>query len=334
MAARAAIFGCEGRTLSPRERAFFRDADPWGFILFARNIDDPAQVSALTSDLRASVGRDAPVLIDQEGGRVARMRAPHWRDWSDVRAMVAAAGPRAEEALRLRYRLIAGELRAVGIDVNCAPVLDLPMDGGHPFLRDRALSSDAAEAARLGRAVRDGLEGGGVAAVVKHMPGHGRADADSHQRLPRVTADAATLRATDFAAFRPHADAAMGMTAHVLYEALDPEACGTFSPVVVRAIRDEIGFDGLLMTDDLSMGALDGDMASRVSRALRAGVDVALHCCGRFDEMEAVAGAAGLLEGAALRRARAAEARPAPQPFDVAEADAALRRMTATLAHA
>lgn len=334
MAPRAAIFGCEGLALSDRERAFFRDADPWGFILFARNVGTPGQVAALTQALRESVGRDAPVLIDQEGGRVARMRAPHWRDWTDVRAMVAAAGQGAERALFLRYRLIAEELRAVGVDVNCAPVLDLPTPDSHPFLHARSLSADAAEAARLGRAVRAGLEAGGVSPVVKHMPGHGRADADSHQRLPRVTASAEALRGADFAAFRAHADAPMGMTAHVLYEALDPERCGTFSPVVVRAIREEIGFGGLLMTDDLSMGALDGDMASRVARALAAGVDVALHCCGRFDEMAAVAGAAGLLEGAALARAQAAARRPVPAPLDVAEAEDALRRLTTALAHA
>ncbi len=335
MAPRAAIFGCAGPRLSAAERSFFAQADPWGFILFARNIDDPAQLSALTQELRACVGRAAPVLIDQEGGRVARLRPPHWRAWRDVRAMIARLGPdAAEAALRLRYRLIAEELRAVGVDVNCAPLLDVAQPDGAAFLRDRALGGDAGTVARLGRAVRDGLEAGGVAPVIKHIPGHGRGDADSHQRLPVAHADRATLEAVDFAAFRPHADAAMAMTAHVLYPALDPENCGTFSHAVIGAIRRDIGFDGLLMSDDLCMGALEGPMGARAARALAAGCDVALHCSGDIAEMEAVAEAAPVLSGRALARAEAAMARAIPEPLDIAAAECALAALTGGLDHA
>jgi beta-N-acetylhexosaminidase len=322
----AAIFGCAGPELSPVERAFFADAAPWGFILFARNVETPAQVAALVCQLRDAVGRHAPILIDQEGGRVARLRGPHWRDWPDVRAFVEGLSPaEAEIALRLRYRLIAHELRALGVDVDCAPVLDVPQPGSHPFLHDRALGADPALVARLGAAVRRGLEEGGVLPVIKHMPGHGRADADSHQRLPIADVDRATLLATDAAPFRAHADAPLGMTAHVLYPQIDPDACGTFSSAVIGLIRRDIGFDGLLMTDDINMGALDGTVDSRASRALAAGCDVVLHCNGDLAEMRAVAAAAPRLAGAALSRAMAAEARRRePALFDISATESAL----------
>jgi len=335
MAPRAAIFGCAGLRLSAAERAFFTDADPWGFILFARNIDSPDQARALTDELRACVGRAAPVLVDQEGGRVARLRPPHWRAWRDVRAMISGlAVAAAAEALRLRYRLIAAELRGVGVDVNCAPLLDVAQPGGAAFLRDRALGEDAATVARLGRAVRDGLEAGGVAPVIKHIPGHGRGDADSHLRLPVARADRAALDAVDFAAFRPHADAAMAMSAHVLYPALDPDACATFSPIVVEAIRRDIGFDGLLITDDIEMGALAGAMDARAARALAAGCDVVLHCSADMAGMQAVAAAAPPLCGRSLARAEAAMARRDPEPLDVAQAERALAALTGGLADA
>jgi beta-N-acetylhexosaminidase len=323
---RAAIFGLSGPRLTEDERAFFAEADPWGFIVFARNIETPAQLLALTSDLRDAVGRDAPVLIDQEGGRVQRLRPPHWRAWPDPRpACEALSEPDAERMLRLRYRLIAQELRACGVDVNCAPLLDVPQPGSHPIIGDRAYGADPARIARLGRAVREGLSEGGVAPVVKHIPGHGRADVDSHHALPRVTAARTALEASDFAPFRAHADAPMAMTAHMVFEAVDPAACATFSPAMIRLIREEIGFMGLLMSDDLGMGALDGPMRDRAARALAAGCDVALHCDGDRAAMEAVAEAAPRLTGAALARARTAEAaRGAPQPFDPAAADAAL----------
>ncbi|MGF1658334.1 MAG: beta-N-acetylhexosaminidase [Rubrimonas sp.] len=331
----AAIYGCSGLALTKAERAFFADADPFGFILFARNVADPAQLRALTAELRACVGRDAPILIDQEGGRVARLTPPHWRRWADVGTMLAACPPEAaEEALELRYRLIAAELRAVGIDVNCAPVLDVPQQGAHPVIGARALGTDPATVARLGGAVRRGLEAGGVAPVIKHLPGHGRAGADSHEALPVVDAPRAALEA-DFAAFAPHADAPFGMTAHVLYTALDAEACATLSPVVIGLIRETLGFRGLLMSDDVSMRALAGPMAARCDAALRAGCDVILHCNGLMDEMEAVAGAVGPLAGATLARAEAAlAARRPPEPFDAALAEARLRALAAEPVHA
>ncbi len=326
---RAAIFGLSGPVPTAAERAFFAEADPWGFILFARNIETPAQVAALTAELRATVGRDAPVLIDQEGGRVQRLRPPHWRAWPDPRPLCEALSEAdADAMLRLRYRLIAHELRAVGIDANCAPLLDLPAAGAHPIIGDRAYGTDPARVARLGGAVRAGMAAGGVAAVAKHVPGHGRADVDSHHALPRVAAPRALLNATDFAPFRAHADAPMAMTAHVVFEAVDLDACATFSPAVIRLIRDDLRMTGLLMSDDLGMGALDGPVGARAARALAAGCDIALHCDGAMADMEAVAASAPRLSGPALARARAAEAaRGAPQPFDPEAAEAALARI-------
>jgi beta-N-acetylhexosaminidase len=333
---RAVVFGCAGPTLTARERALFRDADPWGFIVFARNVDDPAQLAALTAALRDSVGRDAPILVDQEGGRVARLRGPHWRDWPDVGVWLEGLAPEARpDAVRRRYRVIGAELRAVGIDVNCAPLLDLRLPVTHPFLRDRAMAADPAEAGALGRAVRDGLADAGVAAVVKHVPGHGRAEADSHAALPVVDADAARLRA-DFAPFAANADAPMAMTAHVRFTALDDARCATFSPTVIaQTIRGAIGFDGLLMTDDLNMGALDGRISERAARALVAGCDIALHCSGDLAEMEAVADATPRLAGRSLARAQAAAIRPTPRlDLDVADDLRILRALDREMADA
>ena len=247
MAGRAVIFGCGGTALAPAERALFRAADPWGFILFARNVADPAQVRRLTGELRDAVGRAAPILVDQEGGRVARMRAPAWREWAPALEECARLPEPAARAraMHLRYRLIAGELRAVGIDVNCAPVLDLARTDTHPIIRDRCYGGDPDEVAAVGRAVADGLLAEGVLPVMKHVPGHGRATHDSHHALPVVTADRAAL-AADLAPFRALADLPMAMTAHVVFTALDPAAPATQSARVVRLIRDEIGFDGLL----------------------------------------------------------------------------------------
>lgn len=306
MAARAVIFGCGGTVLSAGERTFFADAEPWGFILFARNVERPAQLQALTSDLRESVGREAPVLIDQEGGRVQRMRPPHWREWLP---MLDESGSLPVEArargLFLRSRLIAGELRDAGIDVNCAPVLDLAGDATHAAIRNRCLGGDPAEVAHLGRAVADGLLAGGVLPVVKHMPGQGRADIDSHLALPEVRADRATLDA-DFAPFRALADLPLAMTAHVVYRAIDPGAPATQSAEVVGVMRREIGFDGLLMTDDLSMHALTGSFGDRARASLSAGCDVVLHCNGDPDEMAAVAAEVPPLAGRGAERADAA----------------------------
>ncbi|SLN12692.1 Beta-hexosaminidase [Pseudoruegeria aquimaris] len=314
----AVIFGCEGLAVTAAEKAFFAEAQPWGFILFARNVESPAQLARLTADLREAVGRDVPVFIDQEGGRVQRMRAPHWSEWLPPLDEVARAGAAADRALFLRYRLIAAELRAVGIDGNCSPCADVATPETHPVLRNRCLSSDAAEVAQLARVVAEAHLAGGVLPVLKHIPGHGRATLDSHKELPRVSAPRAALEAVDFAPFKALADLPLGMSAHIVFEAIAPDGPATTSPAMVRLIRDEIGFGGLLMTDDLSMEALSGTVAERARAALAAGCDMILHCNGKLPEMEAVAAEAGRLEGAALARAEAAlAARRAPEPVDL-----------------
>lgn len=330
----AAIFGCAGPVLLPAERAFFREADPLGFILFARNVEDPAQLSRLTADLRAAVGRDAPVLIDQEGGRVQRLRAPHWREWAPPLDTVAAAGPRAAQVMALRMRLIAQELRAVGIDADCAPVADIAGPDTHPFLRNRCYGSDAATVAQVGRAVADALLAGGVLPVVKHLPGHGRATADSHQHLPTVTAGRDELTATDFAPFRALADLPMAMTAHIVFPAWDALRPATQSPEMIRVIRDEIGFAGLLISDDLNMQALSGDLAARTRAAMAAGCDIALHCKGDAAEMLQVAAEAGDMRPDTRARATAALAcRREPDPVDIAALEADLQALMAARAH-
>lgn len=327
------IFGCEGLTVLQTERAFFADADPWGFILFARNVDDPDQLRRLTGDLREAVGRDAPVLIDQEGGRVQRMRAPHWREWLPPLEQAALAGGRAERAMWLRYRLIAEELRAVGIDVNCAPCADIASAATHEILRNRCYGSEAGRVAALARSVAQGLMAGGVAPVVKHMPGHGRAEVDSHLDLPRTDAPRRLLEAEDFGPFRALANLPMAMSAHIVFEAIDA-AAATISPVMVRLIRQEIGFGGLLMTDDISMQALDGDVASRSRAALDAGCDMILHCNGKLGEMQAVAAAAGPMQAAAQARADAAlAARAQGTAIEIAAAEAELRALMQGGAH-
>ncbi len=328
--ARAAIYGLAGPELTANEAAFFRDADPWGFILFSRNIVDPDQLTRLTAALRATVGRNAPILVDQEGGRVQRLGPPHWRSWRPVASLFDGADEAsALEAARLRYRIIADELARVGIDVNCAPLLDVRAPEGHEIIGTRALGQAADEVARRGRAVCEGLLAGGVLPVIKHIPGHGRATVDSHFDLPRVTAPRPELERIDFAPFRALADQALGMTAHIIFEAIDAERCATLSPAVVGAIRRQIGFDGLLMTDDLSMRALDGPMAARAQEALAAGCDVVLHCNGDMAEMTAIASAAPRLSGDAARRAARAEAaRGAPEPADIMAAVARYRELT------
>lgn len=331
----ATIYGCEGLALSAEERRFFRDARPWGFILFARNIDTPDQVLALTNELRATVGWNAPVLIDQEGGRVARLRPPHWREWPSVSDFCARAGDKALEALALRFSLIATELQAVGVDVDCMPMLDVAQDGAHPIIADRVIGATPAEITERGRIIIDALARGGVAPVVKHMPGHGRASVDSHEGPPVVDAPLEELGRTDFAPFHALADAAMGMTGHIVFTALDPDRPATLSPVVVeKAIREAIGFDGLLMTDDISMGALTGPIDERARQALAAGCDLILHCNGDLAEMVEIAGAAGELSGDARRRAdRAEDSRPALEAFDTAEADDRLAEIFKEMSH-
>jgi beta-N-acetylhexosaminidase len=322
----ATILGCEGPHLSPDEARFFAGAQPWGFILFARNIVDPTQLLALTSDLRAAVGRDAPILIDQEGGRVQRMRPPHWRQWRPALDQMAQAGPaRAARAMHLRARLIAHELRAVGIDVNCMPLADVARETTHPILRNRLYGSEPDTVIGAGRAVAGGLMAGGVLPVLKHLPGYGLGEVDSHLTLPRVSAPLSELQAVDFAAFKPLAHLPLGMTAHIVYEAVEDDVPATFSPRLIAMIRDEIGFQGALMTDDLSMGALPGPIGQRAARAQAAGCDLILHCNGDRAEMELVVAEAGALDGRSLARAEAALAlRKHPDPLDIEAAEADL----------
>jgi beta-N-acetylhexosaminidase len=304
----AAIFGCAGPVLLPEERAFFREADPFGFILFARNVEDPAQLRRLTADLRTAVGREAPVLVDQEGGRVQRLRAPHWREWTPPLDTVEAAASvaEAERQMRLRAMVIAAELAAVGIDADCIPTLDVARPATHPFLLNRCYGRDPETVARIGRAVAEGLMAGGVLPVMKHMPGHGLSHVDTHHDLPTVTVSRQELQAIDFAPFRALADLPMAMTAHLVFAAIDPDRPATQSPAVIRLIREEIGFRGLLMSDDLNMQALSGTLAERTARTIAAGVDIALHCKGDMGEMVAVAGAAGTMGPETRARAEAA----------------------------
>ena len=331
----AAIFGCLGPTLLPDEAAFFREYDPFGFILFARNIETPDQVRRLTSDLRVAVGRDAPVFVDQEGGRVQRLRAPHWREWLPPLDLVRAAGHYAVQAMSLRYRLIAAELRAVGIDGNCAPCADVITPATHPFLRNRCYGDDPALVGNIARAVAEAHLATGVLPVVKHLPGHGRSTVDTHHDLPTVTAEKAILTATDFAPFRALADMPLAMTAHLVFTAHDPDHPATQSTEMIRVIRHEIGFAGLLMTDDLNMQALAGTLADRAARSIAAGCDIALHCKGDMAEMQAVATAAGDMPAASLQRARSALARRILHPaLDVGRWEADLAALLPGLTHA
>jgi beta-N-acetylhexosaminidase len=331
----AAIFGCAGLRLSERERRFFRAANPAGFILFGRNCESPRQVRDLVKEMRGCVGRgDAPVLIDQEGGRVARLQPPHWRRHPSARQL----GRLAErdlavgtEAARLNYRLLGLALAALGVSVDCVPVLDLLLPETHAVIGDRAFSADPAIVAALGRAAADGLLSAGVVPVAKHIPGHGRAAADSHHELPRVGASRRDLEETDFVPFARLADLPVAMTAHVVYEALDPNDPATVSRRVIEdVVRGAIGFQGLLLSDDLSMDALSGGLAERARRAVGAGCDIVLHCNARMSEMTAVADGAGALSEAGHSRLKAALESPA-KPAEGVAAAALARRLDAML---
>ena len=331
---KAFIAGCAGLALKPLERAFLRDAVPWGLILFKRNVAGRDQLRALTQDFRECVGRaDAPVLIDQEGGRVQRMGPPDWPAFPAAGAIGAAFAPDvAEAAARLIGRLIAHDLEEAGITVDCAPVLDVAEPGTHAVIGARAWGQDPGRVAALGRAFAEGLLAGGVAPVVKHMPGHGRARADSHLELPVVEASRDDL-ARDFAPFKALAGLPMAMTAHVVYRALDPDRPATASRRIVdEVMRGEIGFAGLIMSDDVSMKALSGTFEARADAIFAAGLDMALHCNGDLDEARAVASVAPALAGESLRRAEAALAaiRP-PEPFDLDRARADLAAINARL---
>ena len=330
-----AIYGCAGPVLEAAERDFFREVQPWGFILFARNIVDRAQVAALAAALRDIVG-DAPILIDQEGGRVARLKPPGWKARPAAASfgeLYATSHEAALEAVYLNARLIAHDLCEIGINVDCAPVLDVPVDGSDAVIGDRAFASDPAAIIDLGRAQMEGLMEGGVLPVMKHIPGHGRAMADSHLTLARVATSAEELSATDFVTFRSLNTCPIGMTAHVVYEAIDPQRPATTSPKVIRdVIRGEIGFDGLLISDDLSMNALDGTFSARTKAALFAGCDIVLHCNGKMDEMREISAEVKVLDGQALRRAEAALSRlSVPDAFDPAAAEARLSELMRTV---
>jgi len=333
---RAFITGVEGLMLNANERAFLRAADPWGFILFKRNIDTPEQVRVLVLELRDMVGWKAPVLIDQEGGRVQRLGPPHWPKYppgsfyGTIYDINRSAGLAAAKG---GARLIANDLAELGIDVDCLPLADVPVREGDPIIGDRAYGTRPEKVAAIAGAVAEGLMQGGVLPVLKHMPGHGRATADSHLTLPVVDTDRATLESSDFAAFKPLAHLPLGMTAHVVFSAIDPLAPATTSGTIVReVIRQHLGFGGLLMSDDISMNALSGTLPERSRAALAAGCDLVLHCNGKLDEMREVAAATPTLEGdAALRAAAALRQRRTPVPFDV---EAARTEFTAMMAAA
>src|SRR3954462_14036327 len=330
MTARAFITGISGLTLTADERDFLRAERPWGFILFKRNIETPAQVTALISDLRKEIDEpDAPVLIDQEGGRVQRFGPPQWPAYPpgavfgtlyDIDRMLGLT------AARLSARLIAADLMDLGVTVDCLPLADLPVAGADAVIGNRAYGTEPKKVAAIGRAVTEGLEQGGVLPVLKHIPGHGRATADTHFRLPVVDTPRAELERTDFAAFQPLADLPMAMTAHVVFSALDPAHPATTSATIIeQVIRGVIGFQGLLMSDDVSMNALAGSIDERTRAIVSAGCDMVLHCNGDLDEMRAVAREAPVLSGRALDRAkRALATRRAPHPLDRAAARAEL----------
>ncbi|MCW6510820.1 beta-N-acetylhexosaminidase [Lichenifustis flavocetrariae] len=308
-AVKAFVCGCEGLVLSAEERAFLGEERPWGLILFKRNVASVEQLRDLTSTFRDCVGRpDAPVLIDQEGGRVQRLGPPHWPAYPAAASYLHYKdGFGSSEAAKLGGRLIAADLRQAGITVDCAPVLDVPAPGSHQVIGNRAFGPEPDVVARLGRAFAEGLLEGGVLPVIKHIPGHGRTGVDSHLELPVVQATRSELEAVDFPPFRTLADLPVAMTAHLVFTALDPERPATTSRLIVETIiRGALGFSGLLLTDDLSMEALKGTLGERAAAASAAGCDILLHCNGKAAEARQVAEAAPILAGESARRAEAA----------------------------
>ncbi len=332
---RAAVFGCSGLHLTESEAAFYREADPFGFILFKRNVDTPDQVARLTAEMRAAVGRDdVPVLVDQEGGRVQRLGPPHWRK-APAAERIGAVWQRSAaegcEAAYLNARLIGADLDACGITIDCAPVADLREPGAHDVIGDRSFGTDVECVVALARETARGLFDAGLLPVVKHVPGHGRVLVDSHHDLPVVTAPRNDLETRDFAVFRQLAGMPLMITAHLLFEAIDAEAPATqSSSVIAEIVRGDIGFDGLLFSDDLSMNALSGSLGERAQRALAAGCDVALHCNGDMEEMQDVADRVGEITDRGWGRwQRATAQRTAPVPLD---RNAALQRLDGLLA--
>jgi beta-N-acetylhexosaminidase len=335
MAARAFITGLSGLTITANERAFLREAQPWGLIIFKRNVNTAQQVSKFTRSFRDILGCEAPVLVDQEGGRVQRLGPPQWPAYppgARYGTLYDQDVSRGLSVARLGGHLIAADLGVLGIDVDCLPLADVLTPGADPVIGDRAYGSEPDKVAAIAGAIAEGLQAGGVLPVLKHLPGHGRATADSHLKLPVVDTDWATLEATDFAAFQPLAGLPLGMTAHVVFSAIDPDAPATTSVTMVReVIRGFIGFRGLLMSDDVSMKALSGTIEERSRAAFAAGCDVVLHCNGDLGEMAAVAGVAPTLTGEAGERAETALAqRKAPETFDVDAARKIFTQMVAS----
>jgi beta-N-acetylhexosaminidase len=330
MKKRAFITGVSGTELSAAEREFIRAERPWGFILFKRNIETPAQVTSLVREFRSTIGElDAPVLIDQEGGRVQRLGPPHWPAYpagAIFGALYDVEPALGLSAARLSARLIAADLGDLGVSVDCLPLADVPVAGADAVIGDRAYGTEPSKVAAIARAVTEGLEQGGILPVLKHIPGHGRATADSHLRLPKVDTSKIELERTDFAAFRALGDLPMAMTAHVVFSALDPaQPATTSATIIAQVIRGVIGFQGLLMSDDVSMNALAGSIAERTRAIFAAGCDVVLHCNGKLDEMREVAAETPELSGKPLERAqRALASRRAPQAFDRGAARAEL----------
>jgi len=333
MRTRAFITGLSGPELNDAERAFIGSERPWGFILFKRNVETPDQVARLVRELRESLGDpDAPVLIDQEGGRVQRFGPPHWPVYPpgalfgtlyDIDPTLGLT------AARLSARLIAADLSDAGVTVDCLPLADLPVAGADAVIGNRAYGTEPRKVAAIARAITEGLQQGGILPVLKHIPGHGRATADTHFRLPEVDTPKAELERTDFAAFQPLADLPMAMTAHVVFSALDPAHPATTSATIIeQVIRGVIGFQGLLMSDDVSMNALAGSIAERTRAIIHAGCDMVLHCNGKLDEMREVARETPELSGKALERAkRALASRHQPQAFDRLAGRAELDRL-------
>ena len=326
MSLSAAILGVQGPDLLAQEQAFFREANPWGFVLFARNVETPGQLSRLTAALREAVGREAPIFIDQEGGRVQRLRPPHWHDYAPPLDQLALGA----EGFHLRGRMLAAELRAVGIDGNFAPCADIAWPQTHPFLRSRCMGESATEVTCNARALAEGMLAGGVLPVLKHMPGHGRATQDSHKELPLIDLPREELERTDFAPFKALADLPLGMTAHIRLPFLG-EAPATLNPEAIAMMRDDWGFGGALMTDDIGMGALSGAIRDLSAAAIAAGCDLVLHCNDDLAGFAAAAEGAGTLAGPALRRCEAALARRgAPEAVDFAALADQLSAMTGT----
>lgn len=331
----AVIFGLQGPRLTASEKAFFRDANPWGFILFARNIETPAQVQSLTQSLRECVGRNCMIFIDQEGGRVQRLRSPHWYDYPSLGSISAGYKEhkgQTRRAIYLHHRLIASDLKTLGINANCAPVLDIPVKGADPIISDRAFGSNAHQVIDLAQSAMAGLMVGGVAPVIKHIPGHGRAMVDSHKALPKIANWVPRLMGSDFLPFKHFADAPMAMTAHILVEGLDAKKPVTLSSSAISFIREKIGFNGLLMSDDLDMKALSGNLSELTRNALSAGCDIALQCSGKLPAMVQIAKGSRYLDGISRQRADMAEyCAEDPREFDYDAAQAEYMALTLSL---